>query len=256
MIKTSMTLIFFFGLYGLSTTLAYAHYPWINMSNYNPDAGDSLQFTIGWGHRYPLGGFLQQDELENIIIVGPKGNKLVPQAATTLEFKLKKTISEPGTYTIAAQRKTGFYTKTAEGGKRQSKKGLENVKLCTSSHMSMKAIVNIGVGGGELEFPLNHPLEIVPLANPADLTTGDYFPIRLLLHGQPHQGMVFATYMGFSTDKETFAYTSKTDRQGKTRIRILQPGIWLIKAEFRKTYPDRDVCDVEAFVSTLTLEIK
>ncbi len=176
--------------------------------------------------------------------------------ASELEFEPENNLSKPGSYIVAAKRKTGFYTKTTQGGKRQSKKGLSNVISCSLSHMSMKAILSVGEEQGAVDSKVGHPLEIIPMANPAELSAGDYLPIQLLLHGKPYKGKIFATYMGFSTEKDVFAYTSKTDRQGRGKIRILQPGIWLIKAEHIEPYPNQDECDVEKFIATLTLEVK
>ena len=173
-----------------------------------------------------------------------------------LEFQPENNFSKPGSYLIVAKRKTGFYTKTTQGGKRQSKEGLKNVIKCSRSQMCMKAIINVGDGQGKVDSKVGHPLEIIPLANPAELKAGDYLPVQVLLHGKPYNDKIFATYMGFSTEKDVFAYTSKTDRQGKGRIRILQPGVWMIKVEHQQPYPDQDVCDVESFIATLTLEVK
>lgn len=254
--KISTITILFLGLFGLFCSEVMAHYPWINMSNYCPDTGESPQLTIGWGHSYPLGGFLKMEDLEGLEMIGPDGKKIPLTAKSVLEFETETSLGSPGAYIVTAQRKTGFYTKTTQGGKRQSKEGLTNVLTCSLSHMSMKSVVTVGDAAGTADRTMGQPLEIVPLANPAKLKAGDYLPLRILLHGKPYQGMVHATYMGFSTEKEVFAYTSKTDRQGKGRIRILQPGIWLLKAEHREPYPDQDVCDVESFVATLTVEVQ
>lgn len=254
--KITITTALYLSLIGLFCTQAQAHYPWINMDNYSPNTGASAHITIGWGHGYPLGGFLKMADLESIAIVGPDGKKAPMTAVSELEFEPKNGLSSPGAYLVAAKRKTGFYTKTTQGGKRQSKEGLNNVISCSRSHMSMKAIFTVGDGQGKVDSKVGHPLEIIPLANPAELKAGDYLPVQVLLHGKPYNDRIFATYMGFSTEKDVFAYTSKTDRQGKGRIRILQPGIWLIKAEYKQPYPDQDVCDVESFIATLTLEVK
>jgi len=86
--------------------------------------------------------------------------------------------------------------------------------------MSMKAILSVGEEQGAVDSKVGHPLEIIPMANPAELSAGDYLPIQLLLHGKPYKGKIFATYMGFSTEKDVFAYTSKTDRQGRGQVSV------------------------------------
>lgn len=173
-----------------------------------------------------------------------------------MEFQSEESISKPGAYIVAAKRKAGFYTKTTEGGKRRSKKGLKNVIKCSHSHMCTKAVVNVGEKGGEVDTRIGHPIEIIPLANPADLRVGDYLPVQVLLKGKPFKGEIYATYVGFSTEKNTFAYATSTNKKGKGKIKILHSGVWMIKADHEEPYPDQSECDVESFVTTLTFEVK
>ncbi len=254
--KMAFITMFCLGMAALFSGQAQAHYPWINSNNYAPETGEIPYITIGWGHRYPLSKLLQKKDLEHIYIITPDGSKETITSQNGLSFAPDNGVSTQGTYIIAAERKTGFYTKTTKGGKRQSKKGLSNVLSCSLSHMSMKGLLTVGKERTQVDRKVGQSLEIIPLANPAELSAGDYLPLQLLLHGKPYKGMIFATYMGFSTEKDVFAYTAKTDRQGYGKIRILQPGIWLIKAEYSQPYPDQDECDEEKFIATLTLEVK
>jgi len=254
--KILATIVSCLWVFSVFCSQAQAHFPWINVDNYSPDVGDSSHITIGWGHHYPLDGFLKKNDLKSFVIIDPDGKKETISSRSELEFQPENNFSDPGVYLVAAQRKTGFYTKTTQGGKRQSKEGLSNVIKCSRSQMSMKSIINVGEDKGKVDRKVGHSLEIVPLANPADLHVGDYLPVQVLLNGKPYSDMIFATYMGFSTEKNVFAYTTKTDRQGMGKIRILQPGIWLIKTEHEQPYPNQAVCDVESYVATLTLEVK
>ena len=237
-------------------TQAYAHYPWINLADYTPEAGRSLKLTIGWGHSFPLDGFLTKDALETIYVLDSTGKKMTLEASSALEFQSEESIGEPGAYIVAAKRKAGFYTKTTEGGKRRSKKGLKNVIKCYHSHNCMKAVANVGEGKGKVNARIGHPIEIIPLVNPGDLRAGDYLPVQVLLKGKPFKGKIYATYVGFSTEKDTFAYTTSTNKKGKVKIEILHSGVWMIKADHEEPYPDQNECDVESFVATLTFEVK
>lgn len=245
----SMLLALFF-----APLTAHAHFPWITLTDFTPQKGASLLMTIGWGHHYPLGGFLKENALKDIVLIGPGKN--TPNIIYTSEVELQSEsgLSREGTYIVAAQRKAGFYTKTAQGGKPMSKKGLDNVIRCSFSHMCMKAVANVGKGT-QADAVVGHPLEIIPLKNPVDLRTGDYLPIRVLLNGKPYHGEVFATYAGFSTDKNTFAYATATDKKGQARIRILQQGIWMMKVAYEVPYPDPQECDVQSYIATLTLKV-
>jgi uncharacterized GH25 family protein len=232
---------------------AHAHYPWINMSDFTPESGSALKMTIGWGHKFPLAGFLKKNELQNLKVTGPE--KVNLKFVSNLEIESEESINTPGAYIISAVRKPGFYTKTARGGKRASKLHLKDVIKCYFSHMCMKAIINSGSGKGKVDTIIGQPMEIVPLKNPGSLHAGDYLPLRVLCQGKPFNGYIYATYAGFSTQKEVFAYTTKTDRNGRGQIRIFRPGIWLIKANQEKHYPDEKLCDVESFIATLTFEV-
>jgi len=246
-------------LFGLLLTLfatpVHAHYPWINASDYTPETGSSLKMTLGWGHAYPLAGFLKKEAVETLEIAGP--GKIAPELvfASDLEIESKDSLTAPGAYIVAATRKAGFYTKTTQGGKQASKKNLKKVIKCSLSHMCMKAIVNVGEGTGKVDTRIGHPMEIIPLKNPGQLRAGEYLPVQVLYNGTPFKGHIFATFAGFSTEKETFAYATKTDKSGRAKIRILQPGVWLIKASHEQAYPDLTECDVESFIATLTFEV-
>lgn len=233
---------------------AHAHFPWINLTDYTPDKGAGLSLTIGWGHRYPLDGFLKEGALENISLIGPGKTTSKIVYNSEVELQSETVLRQEGTYIVAAQRKAGFYTKTAQGGKRRSKKGLDDVIHCSYSHMCMKAVANVGKST-QVDTVVGHPIEIVPLQNPASLKVGDYLPIRVLLKGKPCSSEVFATYMGFSTEKNTFAYATKTDKNGRARIRILQHGIWMIKVAHESPFPDPQECDVQSYIGTLTLKV-
>ncbi len=254
--KTTIILIALLGMSGLFCGQAQAHFPWINLADYTPETGQSVKISIGWGHHYPFGGFLKKEDLENIFLIAPNGTKVPIISTSVLEFESGESLVTPGAYIIAAKRKPGFYTKTTEGGKRQNKVGLKNVIRCSHSQMCMKAIVNVGDGKGKVDTPVGQPMEIILLRNPVDLRAGEYLPVRVLLHGKPFKGRIFATYAGFSTEKDVFAYTATTGRNGKGMIRILQPGVWMIKTEHQDPYPDSKKCDVESYIATLTFEVR
>lgn len=244
-----MTFIFF-------SAPAFAHYPWINATDYTKETGASLDLTIGWGHQYPFAGFLKKDDLESLEMNGP--GKTLPKLdfVSAMEIRSADSLSTPGVYIVSAKRKAGFYTKTAQGGKRSSKKGLSHVLKCSFSHMCMKAIVNVGDGKGDVDLKVGHPMEIIPLTNPVELRAGDYMDISVLQNGEPYNGYIYATYTGFSTEKETFAYATKTDKKGRGKIKILKPGVWLVKTSKEEPYADSSECDVESYIATLTFEVR
>lgn len=237
---------------------SYAHFPWINAVDHHPEPGKTINLTVGWGHQYPFGGFLKNDDLKNIYIVGADKEKKTVTATNALEFQSDESIDKAGVYIIAAERKPGFYTKTTEGGKRSSKKGLAPNSVIESSHSTMcaKAVVNVGDGKDKVDLVVGHVLEIVPQDNPSDLKEGEYMSVQVLLKGKPFKGMIYATYVGFSTEKDTFAYATSTDSKGMGKIKMLTSGVWLIKAKHEEPYHDLSESDKESYVATLTFEVK
>ncbi|MCB2215555.1 DUF4198 domain-containing protein [Desulfofustis glycolicus] len=235
---------------------AQAHFPWINMEDSNLAAGRNLKWTIGWGHRFPLSGLMSADAVGEMAIIGPDGaGKIGAEAVNDLQFQSIEGPSQPGAYIIAMSRATSFYTKTTEGSKRQSKKGLDNVLSCSRSNSFMKAIANVDGSNGTVDTVVGHAIEIVPLVNPAKLRVGDFLPFRVLYQDQPLKTEFYATYAGFSNDNGVFAYAAGTDKDGYGTVKILHSGAWLVTVSLKEPFADPEECDVESFRSALTFEI-
>ncbi|GAB6058508.1 DUF4198 domain-containing protein [Desulfonatronum parangueonense] len=231
-----------------------AHYPWINMQRYQIQEDRPANLTIGWGHAFPYDGFMGRDRVEELYILAPDGSKVEIDAKSELEFVSAQPLGA-GAYLVSGEAVAGYRTRTTTGFVRESKAGLDNAINCSISFNTMKAVLNVGDAVGNVDAVVGHPFEIVPLANPATLKTGDYLPIRVLLNGEPYSGFFNATYAGFSSEPDVFAYTARTNAEGEGRLRILNRGIWLIKVEHQEPYPDLDVCDTRTYRGVLTFEV-
>jgi len=236
---------------------AQAHFPWLLLEDGAISANRPLKWVIGYGHRFPLSGFMNGEELEEAVILGPDTeDKTVVTALSGIQFTSPSPLKEEGGYVLAVKRKSTFFTKTTEGYKRQPKKGLKNVLSSGYYHSYMKAVANVGEVGGKVDAVVGHDLEIVPLVNPLTLRSGDDLPIKVLLRGKPFKTEFLATYGGFSTENGVYAYAASTDRHGMGKIRILASGAWLIKVSYKEPYKDPEMCDVESFLATCTFEIQ
>lgn len=233
---------------------AQAHYPWLMASSFSPMQGKSVNVYLGLGHNYPLENFLPRDRIDKVELVSPDGKRAALNPDDTGEYVTPE-LKGDGAYVLLASQKGGFFTRTKSGNKRQSKEGLSDVVGCSYSSNNMKAVINVGRGDGVLGKRFDQPLEIIPLSNPANLKVGDFMDVQVLMKGEPYDGMVFATYAGFSNDG-AYAYTVEPDSQGKASIRILNPGQWLIRANVKQPYSDSKVCDVESYTTTLTFGIR
>lgn len=245
-----------FTVMALGSTSAHAHFPWLNLTDSTIDKGESCKMNVGWGHAYPLGGFLTNKDVVGVTIHSAMGGEPKVSTVNDIEYEPSEGFSKEGTYLIATERKSGFYTKTTSGGKRSSKKGLENVIKCSYSHMYAKAVLNVGQEGGKADHPVGHDIEIIPQVDPISLRAGDYMPVQMTVKGKPYSGMLYATYVGFSNDKNVFAYAVQADKKGHAEVKILQAGTWLLKVQEEFPYPNQEECDVESYVAALTFEVK
>ena len=123
---------------------------------------------------------------------------------------------------------------TNEGGKTGARKELEaqGLKVLSANKYDKyaKAILNTSHDDKNYSLVLGHPLEIIPVTNPADAKVGEYFHVKILLNGQPYTGPVWATYDGFVTEYEnTYAYYTEAEN-GEAHIKITTPGYWGIRA--------------------------
>ena len=244
---------------GTTCYQASAHVLWLQVRDYTPQVGEEITLTLGYGHYLPAREFMPGEDLEKIYILDPKGKKIGIKRYSDVEYKGEKPLNREGTYLVVAKKKGGFFTKTTEGYKRgRSKKGLKNVIKCTYSEKYTKAIVNVGEARGKnFSKVLGHDLEIISLADPGNLAEGDYLPVKITFKRKPLAYQpVYATYLGFSTEKAAFAYTTKTNAEGIAKIKIIKSGIWLIKVSYTEPYPDPEECDEYLYETTLTFEIK
>lgn len=237
---------------------AAAHDLWLELRDYTPAPGEHVSLTLAYGHHFPARGFMDLNRLEKIYALDQAGHEIGVNSSSNLEFRSKEPFKTKGTYLVVAENKAGFSTKTTEGYRGHSKKGLQNVIQCSYSAKYSKAIVNVGdAGGGTYSKVLGHDLEIVPLVDLGTLKEGDYLMLKVLYGGKPlASSQVLGTYMGFSTEKNTFAYATKTDKVGLAKMKMLSSGVWLVTTSHVEDYPDPSECDQYKFSATLTFEIE
>ena len=258
----SLTLLLVTGIFGAK---ALAHTMWLNLSDYSPSVRNNTVVYFGWGHRYPVHDFLDQERfLKNFYLINPTGKiePLSPNPGGLLAIRIH--LDKEGTYLVTAELKPGFYTMWLEDGKINHrigpKTGLSGVMVSTYYEQFAKAIINVDTGDSNFLTPIGQKIEIVPLKNPISLKEGDFLPIRILYEGNPLRSYptVYATYLGFSTQNETYAYTTTANGEGIAEIKIIRSGIWMVKVNY-KTHPTeemKDKCNELSYTATLSFEVK
>lgn len=120
----------------------------------------------------------------------------------------------------------------------------------------LKTYVQVGSEKTEdYQKPIGFKIEIIPLNNPANLVAGDKLEVQLLYAGKPlPRNRIMATYESYSTKPEDYAQTTVTDRNGKARFKITNPGIWLIRSNHMIAVKGDPKADWESFWSNMSFE--
>ena len=237
----------------------FAHYASVMVDNYNPAPGAEVTINIGWGHKFPGDGEMRREAYDKTILqlIDPQGKTetipIIPEAEKgnkPIKVKLEKI----GTYTILLLQKN-FSTKTTDGYKYQPKNELKNVIHSSWSETVSKTIVTVSSAKKEFHCKeTSDRFHLVPLEDPLTIEKGSFLPVKVTLDGKPWQGVVNATYDGFTDIADTFAYSTKTDKDGIAKIKMLEKSVWLIKADHLYPYEKKEEADEYSLKATLTLK--
>ena len=106
------------------------------------------------------------------------------------------------------------------------------------------------VGGSGADRALGFTLELIAEANP--IATRD-LPVRLLYQGRPLSG---ALVVAFNRRNPSAKQSARSDAQGRVRIQIAHPGLWLVKAVHMVAAPVGVNADWSSYWASLTFETK
>lgn len=243
----------FLGIFMLLVAMpATAHYPWIKVHG---ATSASEYFRIHFGHSFPEDGLLRADRVAGVRLVHPDGSVEVLELEAREDHPLSPA-RNPGARMIVAEQNPAYWSRTHEGGRRASREQYPDAFSCSQSSNVMKAVVNRGTGTA-WQHRQGHPLELLPREDPAGLRAGDPLTLQVLLHGEPWEGEVRATYAGYPGDGgHDYALTVRTDAEGLARMVPAVAGYWLVQAHASEDYPDPAVCDRRSYHSTLTFRVR
>jgi len=249
MILMSILIIF-------AATSVQSHMLWLNVSDYTPEPGKEVKIEIGWGHDFPKSENMKDGIFNSIYALDESGNKTDLKQLSPLQYSF--TPEKQGIYRIAANINPGFMTKTTDGHKMQTKKGIENAVSCFHFDMRTKAVIStIGATGEGFKTPTGDKLEIIPLKDPASLKEGESFPVKVLYDGQPlANAEVKASYEGFTGKAHTYPYETVTDNNGEATVKIDKKGNWVVIALHKIPYTDPSECDDNRYNQTFTFNVK
>ena len=261
--KTNRSILVIFAVFfsmSIFVLSAGAHDFWISMDKYHLDSHATGQGTAFSSHRFPAPAddVLAPERLEAVLFITPDGQRIPAAANGAGAYAAASPFAKAGTYVAVALPVNGFATKTPDGYQRgKSRKDVESAIYCRFSQKFAKAVFSVGRPGGDAYAkPLGHAMEIIPLKDPSLLKTGDILPVKVLLNGKPLRTNVYGTYAGFSESANTFAYTTRTDKQGVANIKMIHGGTWVLIAKEEQPYEDPSTCDTRTWAASLTFGIQ
>ncbi|PIU31873.1 MAG: hypothetical protein COT06_05800 [Syntrophobacteraceae bacterium CG07_land_8_20_14_0_80_61_8] len=247
-------------LSAVQVSVGHAHDTWITMQDYVLSKSKPAVLTVASSHHFPAleNEFMTQDRIDKVILMSSDGKELSAAAQGDKDYQSEVPLDAQGTYMAVAIPQHGFSSKTTEGYQRgKSKKDLKNVIECRYSERYGKALFTVGTPGGDVfSRSLGHKMEIIPMKDPAMLKEGDDLPVKVLIEGQPARTYVYGTYAGFSSESNTFAYTTYADKEGIAKIKIIKAGTWLLLAKQEMPYSDPTVCDKLSYAASLTFQVR
>jgi nickel transport protein len=193
----------------LSAGSALSHDVWIE-KNEN-------QLTVVWGHADKTEAY-DPAKVEKVWAYGLSG-QTVP---VNIEKKADKAVIIPdkNAAVVALLFNSGYWTKTTDGFKNNSKKGMTDVIESFHSVRFSKILLK---WSDELKKPLATEIDIVPLQNPFKMKAGDTLPLKVFYKGKP---LPEATIYGVGKREQKI----KTDKDGLAKVIIEKAGTQKIGA--------------------------
>jgi hypothetical protein len=108
------------------------------------------------------------------------------------------------------------------------------------------------MAGAPADRVLGLTLELIPEKNPYTLAARQELPVRLLYGGLPLSG---AKVAAVPKDQPSRQVAARTDAQGRVRLPLGGPGVWLVKAVHMIAAPQGSGADWESFWASLTFAV-
>jgi len=230
----------------LATGAAQAHFPWV-VAEHNgsvPDAPMTARVQFGHGPGEDARS-LAAARVEQLRLIEGDGGKQALQPADDDHWHAPEPVARAASALLTGTQVPGYWSRTPEGGKRQSRQTLDNVSHCSYSQNGFKALLGGMTGIADaVTASMGHPLEIVPTGvrgeDPRTLL------VRMMLRGVPTAVALTVTAIGDEAVSEV-----PVGADGEAAASLTGEGPWLLHAQYSEAYGDAAVCDERSFNATL-----
>ena len=211
---------------------ASAHELFIKPTVISAAAGTPLPLSVVSSHVFMRSQELEAPEDVRAAMVVDGKRTDIPLKADEGSLSYVATVNSPTdkAFFLAATRMPQVWATTPKGTAPATKKTPGAIDAFKIDKFA-KTLINDTPDARGFDAVLGDPLEIVPTTNPASARVGDEISIKVLRSGQPLSTLVQATYDGFSTKEDTYAYSTQSKADGTAVVKVTQPGLWMVRVQ-------------------------
>ncbi|XPV77428.1 MAG: DUF4198 domain-containing protein [Desulfovibrio sp.] len=237
-----------------------AHEFIVKPTKFGAEAGTKVPYNVISAHVFMVTEEMEPAQFVKTFLTTESGTEELNFVPNEKGMTLDGSYEQPeGRAILSGHREGVVWTQTTTGWKQASKKGLKGViksgkyeKFC-KTYLASSGSNKSGVA---FDKSLGHKLEIIPMNDPYGLNVGDELEVKVLLDGKPVViDQVLATYDGFSTQPNTYAYYTETYGKGQAKVKISKAGKWMVRVQYIIDQATEDY-DTHVLRSVLVFDVK
>jgi len=246
-----------------------AHDMWVAVSSHRVSPGESVTISVKEGHGFPGGNEVAASKIARLVLISPDGSATELPVAEDPGSKAIKpataVLKKAGTYTVVAEKKSYFVTRTTTGAVFEPKNRVKKALSSKYSEYLGKAIIIAGkASGSSFKKAFGEFFQLTPLQDPGLLHAGQSLGLVVTGGRIGCEAGVRATYEGYRDDTHEHgghahhhAYPAETRsaKDGKAVITLSRKGKWLVIASREMPYRDPAAADHLVQTGTITFEL-
>lgn len=241
----------------VGVTDTFAHMVWLTPSSFFPKAGEKVNVTMGWGHKYPADELIKETSIDSVFVLGPEGIKVTLHKDTVATYSF--TPKTEGQYAVCVKVKRIYFSKTTDGRKMGSKKDLKDVVECTYYGMHAETFITVGSGTKKAQVSSALPLVIIPPENLANIKAGGEMKVKIEYQGKAAKNASCVIINEETVKKGEDQHALKgspCDSLGVFTVKLETKGHLLVRVTQDVPYADASVCDKDSYQTTATFMVK